>query len=186
VLVKTKRGKRTKLMVICDRESLPVTIHVGSASPHEATLVEATLANKRTRATPKRLVADKAYDSDPLDARMREQGIDVISPHQRRRVKPKTQDGRKVCRYRRRWKVERLAQRLVTELSTTRHQVRLQTRELLGFCTLGLYSHTAEAFLRWVVASHIAVEGVLESANISGYVHHTDWHTRHHRVAPAH
>lgn len=95
-------------MVICDRESVPVAIHVASARPHEVTLVEETLAHKLTRATPKRLVADRAYDSDPLDAKLKEHGIDLISPHRKGRVKVKTQDGRKLRRYRRRWKIERL------------------------------------------------------------------------------
>jgi len=95
-------------MVICDGNSLPVAIHVGSASPHEVTLVETTLAQRLTKAAPVRLVADRAYDSDPLDAKLAAQGIDLISPHRRNRVRPKTQDGRKLRRYHKRWKVERL------------------------------------------------------------------------------
>ena len=95
-------------MVICDRESLPVAIHVGSATPHEVTLVEQTLASRLTKAAPVHLVADRAYDSDPLDKQLKAQGIDLISPHRRGRVKPKTQDGRKLRRYVRRWKIERL------------------------------------------------------------------------------
>ena len=35
-------------------------------------------------------------------------GIELIAPHKRNREKPKTQDGRKLRRYKRRWKVERL------------------------------------------------------------------------------
>ena len=35
-------------------------------------------------------------------------GIEMIAPHRRNRKKPKTQDGRKLRRYKRRWKVERL------------------------------------------------------------------------------
>lgn len=41
---KTKRGKGTKLMARADRSSLPLAVHAASASPHEVTLVEATLA----------------------------------------------------------------------------------------------------------------------------------------------
>ena len=70
--------------------------------------MEQTLAHKLTRATPKRLVADRAYDSDPLDTKLKAQGIDLISPHRKGRVKAKTQDGRKLRRYKRRWKIERL------------------------------------------------------------------------------
>ena len=35
-------------------------------------------------------------------------GTQMIAPHRRNRKKPKTQDGRVLRRYRRRWKVERL------------------------------------------------------------------------------
>jgi len=55
----------------------------------------------------KRLIADKGYDSDPLRKRLKERDIDLICPHRRGRVKPKLQDGRKLRRYRRRWKIER-------------------------------------------------------------------------------
>jgi len=54
------------------------------------------------------LIGDRAYDSDPLDSKLREEGIELIAPHRRNRVKPKTQDGRKLRRYKRRWKIERL------------------------------------------------------------------------------
>jgi IS4 transposase len=51
---------------------------------------------------------DPAFDSDPLDEQLRTQGIEMIAPHRSNRTKPKTQDGRKLRRYKRRWKVERL------------------------------------------------------------------------------
>jgi transposase len=54
------------------------------------------------------LIGDRAYDSDPLDAELRRQGIQMIAPHRRNRVKAKTQDGRALRRYKRCWKVERL------------------------------------------------------------------------------
>jgi len=55
-----------------------------------------------------RLIADKSYDSDPLRRRLKKQrGIDLICPHRRNRTKPKLQDGRKLRRYRRRYKIER-------------------------------------------------------------------------------
>jgi transposase len=72
------------------------------------TLVEATLAQRHVAALPQRLIGDKAYDSDPLDARLARQGIELIAPHKCNRVKPKTQDGRALRRYHRRWKIERL------------------------------------------------------------------------------
>jgi transposase len=54
------------------------------------------------------LIGDRAYDSDPLDERLRRRGIELIAPHRSNRKKPPTQDGRPLRRYRRRWKIERL------------------------------------------------------------------------------
>ena len=105
---KTKRGKGTKLMVIADATGLPLAVHTTSASPHEVTLVEATLDETLTVGRPRRLIGDRAYDSDPLDHRLAAQGVELIAPHKRNRIKPKTQDERALRRYRRRWKVERL------------------------------------------------------------------------------
>ena len=105
---KTKRGKGSKIMAIADRTGLPVALYVSSATPNEVTLVERTLASCFTAAQPERLIGDKAYDSDPLDARLRARGIELIAPHRANRSKPKTQDGRMLRRYQRRWKIERL------------------------------------------------------------------------------
>lgn len=105
---KTKRGKGTKLMVIADAAGLPLAVHTTSASPHEVTLVEATLDETLTVGGPRRLIGDRAYDSDPLDQRLAALGIELIAPHKRNRIKPKTQDERALKRYRRRWKVKRL------------------------------------------------------------------------------
>lgn len=41
-----------------------------------------------------------------LRTRLRCRGIDLICPHRRNRIKSPAQDGRKLRRYRRRWKVE--------------------------------------------------------------------------------
>ena len=106
---KTKRGKGTKIMAFSDGSSIPLSVHTESASPHEVTLVEPTLASAFLREQqPERLIGDKAYDSDPLDEILREEGIEMIAPHRKNRKKRKSQDGRKLRRYKRRWKVERL------------------------------------------------------------------------------
>jgi transposase len=56
---------------------------------------------------PAKLIGDKAYDSDPLDAELRDLGVEMIAPNlSTRRVQ--SQDRRKLTRYKRRWKVERL------------------------------------------------------------------------------
>jgi transposase len=56
---------------------------------------------------PERLIGDKAYDSDALDAQLAEGDVELIAPHRSNRAE-KTQDGRPLRRYRRRWKIERL------------------------------------------------------------------------------
>ena len=61
-----------------------------------------------THGRPKRLIGDRAYDSDPLRQRLAEMGIELIVPHRKGRKKRPTQDGRPLRRYKRRWKVERL------------------------------------------------------------------------------
>ncbi len=95
-------------MAITDRHGLPLAVSVASASPHETQLVEATLAQRFLRAKPEKIIGDRAYDSDGLDQRLRRRhGVELIAPHRSNRRKPKSQDGRTLRRYRRRWKVER-------------------------------------------------------------------------------
>jgi transposase len=65
-----------------------------------------------TKELPDQLIGDKAYDSDPLDERLKEKGVQRIAPHKMNRKKEKTQDGRPLRRYRKRWKIERLFARL--------------------------------------------------------------------------
>lgn len=68
---------------------------------------------------PERLIGDRQYDSNKLDAELAEMGIDMIAPNHVSR-KQQTQDGRKLRRYKRRWLIERLfswlmrSRRLVT------------------------------------------------------------------------
>ena len=95
-------------MVIADTSGLPFAVYTDSASPHEVTLVQATLNETVTLGQPRRIIGDRAYDSDPLDNSLAAQGIELIAPHRRNRTRQATQDGRALRRYRRRWKIERL------------------------------------------------------------------------------
>lgn len=106
--------------------------------------MEAVLAGCFLDELPERLIGDKAYDSDALDEQLAEEyGIEMISPNRSNR-KLKTQDGRPLRRYRRRWKVERIFawmqnyRRLVT-----RWEYRIEN--FLGFvqlaCLLMLLRH---------------------------------------------
>src|SRR5579859_1739448 len=82
---------------------------VTSASPHEQKLVETTLQHRFVADKPKRLIGDKGYDSDAVVDRLAQQhGIELIAPHRRYRTRRHRQDRRKLRRYNRRWKIERL------------------------------------------------------------------------------
>jgi len=95
-------------MAVADRSGLPLAVGIESGQRNEQKLVVGTLKQSFLRRQfPKILIGDKAYDSDPLDRELAAMGIDMVSPHHPRRRR-KTQDGRKLRRYKRRWKVERL------------------------------------------------------------------------------
>jgi transposase len=94
-------------MAVADRNGLPVSVCAESATPHEVKLAVSTLLQMVVPDAPENLIGDNAYDSDRLDADLRFYGIEVIAPHRRNR-KISTQDGRRLKRYRRRWKIERL------------------------------------------------------------------------------
>lgn len=103
----TRRGKGTKIVAIVAGNSLPLAVSVQNASPAECQLVEEVLAESFLDELPVRLIGDKAYDSDTLDQKLaQEYDIELIAPNRQRRRQ--SQDGRKLRRYRRRWKVERL------------------------------------------------------------------------------
>ena len=97
---KTKRGKGTKWMVLVDGQGLPLGVRLESASPGEATLAEATLkevrvprAKGRPRQKPKRVIADRAYDSDPLRERLKKRGIELIAPYRKNNKQRRYEDG---------------------------------------------------------------------------------------------
>lgn len=103
-------------MVVVDGEGVPLACHLDAADRAEVKLLEQTLDNVavepadegREPPQPERLVCDKGYDSDGLRQRLRaERGIDLVCPHRKNRTRPTTQDGRKLRRTKRRWKVER-------------------------------------------------------------------------------
>lgn len=94
-------------MAVADRHGLPVSVCVESASPHEVRLAVSTLLQMVVPNPPQNLIGDNAYDSDNLDAELRYYGIELIAPHRSNRRR-KMQDRRRLRRYRRRWKIERL------------------------------------------------------------------------------
>lgn len=91
-----------------DGDRTPLGVLVTAANEGEVKHIERLL---KTSVVPLpdefRLLYDGAADSDPLRERLAERGVDLICPHRRNRVKPPTQDGRKLRRRRHRWKIER-------------------------------------------------------------------------------
>jgi transposase len=94
-------------MALADAHGLSIATLTRSASPAEVSLVHETLEQNLLADAPRRLIADRAYDSDRLARSLAHEGTEFISPHRSNRVNI-TQDGRKLRRYKRRWKVERL------------------------------------------------------------------------------
>ena len=102
-------------MVVVDGKGIPLGNHLDSASPSEVTLLEKTIENisvprkgrGRPRKKPRRLITDKGYDSDPLRKRLAQRGVELICPYRSNNKGQKYYDGRKMRRYKRRWKVER-------------------------------------------------------------------------------
>jgi transposase len=99
-----------KVEVVTDAEGVPIGVATGAADLAETDLIGPALdsipeAVELPAGVP--VIADRAYDSDPLRAELAEDGYILISPHRKNRKKPPTNDGRRLRRYKRRWKVER-------------------------------------------------------------------------------
>ena len=85
----------------------PLSVSTHAANHHEVRLVQLCFDFYMIEAKPENLIGDRAYDSDPLDEELRNDGIEMIAPHRSNRSKPPTQDRRRLSRYKRRWLVER-------------------------------------------------------------------------------
>jgi hypothetical protein len=66
-------------MAIADHSGLPVALHVDSASPHEVKLVHKTIKRRFLIQLPKRIIGDKAYDSDPLDEELELASVHIVN-----------------------------------------------------------------------------------------------------------
>ncbi|HMW71858.1 MAG TPA: IS5 family transposase [Cellvibrionaceae bacterium] len=88
---KTKRGKGSKWIVVVDGEGIPLGGTVTSASPAEVTLIEPLLDVTYGKSKIKRLIYDKAADSDPLRKSLSNRNIELVCPHRNNRKKPPTQ-----------------------------------------------------------------------------------------------
>jgi transposase len=99
-----------KLAMVVERNGIPVGVEAASADVHEVHLARPALESVPASIevpwdVP--VLADRAYDSDPLREALAADGYRLLAPHRRNRTRPPTNDGRRMRRYRRRYVVER-------------------------------------------------------------------------------
>ena len=97
-----------KLEVVTDATGLPLGMALAAASAGEAQLLVPALDDvplEIPAGTP--VIADRGHDSDPLRDTLEAEGFVPVIPHRRNRVRPSRNDGRRLRRYRRRYRVER-------------------------------------------------------------------------------
>jgi IS5 family transposase len=99
-----------KVEVAVDATGIPVGVATDAANVPETELGGVALASippavQVPDGTP--VVADKGYDSDPLRKHLATAGFILVAPHRKNRTKPRTADGRRLRRSKRRWIVER-------------------------------------------------------------------------------
>lgn len=96
-------------MVLMDGDRTPLGVIITAANEAEVNHIERLLeASVVPLPEETRLLYDGAADSDPLRARLKARGVELICPHRSNRAKAPTQDGRKLRRRRHRWRIERI------------------------------------------------------------------------------
>jgi IS5 family transposase len=97
-----------KLEIVTDATGLPLGLAAAGANVSEQALLLPALDDiplEVPAGTP--VIADKGHDSDPLRDDLEAEGLIPVIPHRASRVKPSRNDGRRLRRYRHRWRVER-------------------------------------------------------------------------------
>jgi len=122
-------------MALADRHGLPLAVYIAEGNRHDSVLTERTLDAAFVGKLPPRIIADKAWDNSVLQKKLLlERDIDLIAP--KKSNSNRAQDGRKLRRYKRRWRVEGL-------FAWLKRYRRINTRweynsdNFLGFVQLG-------------------------------------------------
>ncbi len=105
-----RTGCGVKIEVVTDRTGLPIGVATAAARVPQVSLGPAAPACiPAVVAVPfgTPVMADRAYDSDPLREQLAGEGFRPVVRHRQGRVEPPTADGRACRRLRRRWVVER-------------------------------------------------------------------------------
>lgn len=114
----TRKGKGTKIEIVSEGHSIPLSVIVASANEAEITLAAPTVAGiripkrrGRPQSRPKLICADKAYDSMPFRRTLRKRGIKSAIPERTSKKQKRRKKGPKPkcekANYEQRWKVER-------------------------------------------------------------------------------
>jgi len=97
-----------KLEIVVDASGLPLGMATAGADVSEQELLIPALGDVPVEIPPGTpVITDKGHDSDPLRDELKAEGYEPIIPHRKNRVKPTRNDGRRLRRYRHRWRVER-------------------------------------------------------------------------------
>jgi IS5 family transposase len=97
-----------KLEVVTDAAGLPLGLATAAADVSEQALLVPAIEDVPLdvpAGTP--VVADGGHDSDPLRDELEAEGFTPVIPHRKNRTRPTRNDGRRLRRYRHRWKIER-------------------------------------------------------------------------------
>ena len=143
----TKRGKGMKIMAIVERHGLPLSVSTHAANHHEVRLVQLCFDFYMIEAKPENLIGDRAYDSDPLDEELRNDGIEMIAPHRSNRSKPPTQD-RRTAKPLDAALARRALLRLDTMATSHPRPLGVPRSELPGLCPARLPRYPLQAILR--------------------------------------
>ena len=97
-----------RLEVVTDKSGLPLGMAADAADVPETDLLKPALDEVPVAVPPGTpVIADKGHDSDPLRDEVEADGYRTIIPHRKNRVKPSRNDGRRLRRFRHRWRIER-------------------------------------------------------------------------------
>ncbi len=101
--------------IVADGAGVPLGLAVAAANVAETALLEPALDAVPVELPPQTpLIADRGYVFDPLRDRLEARGLRPLFPHRQNRQnlknckKPSRNDGRRMRRCRRRWKIERI------------------------------------------------------------------------------
>lgn len=122
-------------MILGENHGIPISAFTTTAQVSEVHTIETLVEIRTIDNCPERLLYDKAADADWLRDALARRGIDQITPHRKNRKKPSKQDGRKLRRYKNRWKIERT-------ISWLGNYARLLVRK-------EYHAHLFEGFLHW-------------------------------------